>query len=135
MSSKGLADCVLSTVLNREGKIRGACLEIAVVVNDWRCKSVGGMETALMLWETCCIPSLLHGAGTWTEIDTKTEKRMNQLQNWYLRLILQVGPGTPSASLNWDFQVLDMSLRVGREKAMMVLHLRSLEIETLAYRV
>ena len=88
-----------------------------------------------MLWETCCIPSLLHGAGTWTEIDTKTEKRMNQLQNWYLRLILQVGPGTPSASLNWDFQVLDMSLRVGREKAMMVLHLRSLEIETLAYRV
>ena len=135
LSSKGLASCVSSTVLSREGKIRGACLEIAVVVNDWRCQTVGGMETALMLWETCCVSSLLHGAGTWTEIDKQTEKKMNQLQNWYLRLILRIGPGAPSASLRWDFQVLDMSLRVWREKAMMVLHIRSLDKETLAYRV
>ena len=35
---------------------------------------MGGMETALMLWEVCCVPSLLHGAGTWTEISSKTEK-------------------------------------------------------------
>ena len=109
--------------------------EIAVVVNDWRSTSVGGIETALMLWETCCIACLLHGAGTWTEIDKQTEKKMNQLQNWYLHLFLQVGPGTASASLRWDFQVLDMSLRVGREKAMMVLHLRSLDKETLAFRI
>jgi hypothetical protein len=135
LSSNGLAASVSSTVLSREGKIRGACLEIAVVVNDWRCNTVGGMETALMLWETCCISSLLHGAGTWTEIDKQTEKHMNQLQNWYLRLILRVGPGAASASLRWDFQVLDMSLRVWREKAMMVLHIRSLDKDTLAYRV
>ena len=44
---------------------------MAVVVNDWRCKTVEGMETALMLWETYCISSLLHEAGTWTEINVK----------------------------------------------------------------
>ena len=130
-----MADSVSKTVSSKEGKIRGACLEIAVIVNDWRSKTVGGMGTALMLWETCCIPSLLHGAGTWVEIDTATEKSLNTLQNWYLRLIFQVGQGTPSASLKWDNQVLDMSIRVWREKLLMVLHIRSLGKDTLAYRI
>ena len=93
------------------------------------------METALMLWETCCIQSLLHGSGTWVEIDTATIKRLNTLQNWYLRLILQVSPGAPSASLRWDNLVLDMGLRIYREKLMMVIHIRSLDEETLAYKV
>ena len=68
MSSRGLAACVEETVNAKLGKIRGASLEIALVVNDWRARQVGGMETALLLWESCCIPSLLHGAGTWVEI-------------------------------------------------------------------
>ena len=61
LSSLGLADSVLQTIISREGKIRGACLEIAVIINDWRAERLGGMETALMLWERCCIPSMLHG--------------------------------------------------------------------------
>ena len=35
LSAKGLADSVARTVSSKEGKIRGACLEIAVIVNDW----------------------------------------------------------------------------------------------------
>ena len=66
MSSRGLGDSVAETVLLREGKIRGTCLEIAHIVNDWRSKVCGGMETALLLCEGCVIPSLLSGAGTWT---------------------------------------------------------------------
>ena len=116
LSSRGLADCVAETVSSKLGKIRGASLEIALVVNDWRAKQIGGMETALMLWEYCCIPSLLHGAGTWVEISSATEKQLNKLQCWYVRLILQIGPGSPIASLMWDFSLLDMSLRVYREK-------------------
>ena len=49
LSSKGLADSVTETVSAREGKIRGACLEIAKIVNDWRAKVPGGMATALVL--------------------------------------------------------------------------------------
>ena len=66
LSSGGLADSVAATVQSREGKIRGACLEISQIVNDWRSHIVGGMETGLLLWEACCVPSLLNGAGTWT---------------------------------------------------------------------
>ena len=135
LSSAGLSDCVEQTVLAREGKIRGACLEVAQIVNDWRSEVAGGMETALLLWEACCVPSLLHGAGTWVEITPAVEKRLNNLQQHFLRLIYQVGPGAPIASLGWDTATLDMGLRIWREKVMLIIHIRSLEEETLAQRV
>ena len=116
LSSGGLAESVSETVASRKGKIQGACLEIATIVNDWRSQIVGGMETALVLWEACCVPSLLHGAGTWTNISTATEKELNKIQSWFLRLILQVGQGAPLVSLSWDSSVLDMGLRVKKEK-------------------
>ena len=83
LSEGGLSQSVLATVEDREGKIRGACLEIVQIINDWRSEAVGGMDTAILLWEVCCIPSLLHGAGTWTDISAATEKKLNAIQNWY----------------------------------------------------
>ena len=59
LSNAGLADCVEKTVVTRTGKIKAACLEIIQVVNDWRAEVVGGMETAILLWESCCISSWL----------------------------------------------------------------------------
>ena len=94
------------------GKIRGACLEIAVIVNDWRARLVGGMETALMLWEVSCIPGLMHGAGTWVEVNKTTEKALNALQLWFVRLVLRVGQGAPVAALLWDSALLDIGFRV-----------------------
>ena len=102
----------------------------ALVVNNWRAKEVGGMETALMLWESCCIPSLLHGAGTWVEMSSATEKQLNKLQCWYVRLILGIGQGSPIAALMWDFSLLDMKLRVWREKLMMIIHIRDLDSDS-----
>ena len=132
LSTRGLADSVEETIIAREGKIRGACLEIAQIINDWRSVAVGGMESALLLWEACCLPSLLHGAGTWMEISGKSEQRLNALQRWFVRLVYQVGPGAPIASLTWDVALLDMRLQVWREKVMLVLHFRSMEMGALA---
>jgi hypothetical protein len=123
---------VTKTVAAREGKVRAACLEISIIVNDWRAKIVGGMETALLLWEACCIPTLLHGAGSWVEMSPSTEKKLNSLQYWYLRLILQVGPGTPLVSLLFETGMLDMGIRVWREKLMLAFHLRSMKEGSLA---
>ena len=61
MSSRGLADSVALTIADKEGKIRGACLEIAIIVNDWRAKVVGGFETAMMLWENAAFLALCMG--------------------------------------------------------------------------
>jgi hypothetical protein len=123
---------VAETVAAREGKIRGACLEISAIVNDWRANIEGGMETALLLWEACCIPSLLNGAGTWTEINTVTVKRLNQIQCWYLRLALQVGPGAARASLLWDTACWDIEIHIWRQKILLVLHFRSMDQNSLA---
>ena len=90
------------------------------------------METALLLWEACCIPSLLHGAGMWVEMSRETERQLNSLQQWYLRLVLQVGPGAPLPSLLWDFHCLEMGLRVDREKVMLALHCMRLGEDSLA---
>ena len=133
ISSEGLSASVDETVAAREGKIRGACLEIAQIVNDWRSQAVGGMESALLLWEACCLPSLLNGAGTWVEISPKTEEKLNALQRWFVRLIYQVGPGAPLSSLLWDTALLDVGLLIWREKLMMVIHIRCLAEGSLAH--
>ena len=132
ISARGLEDSVAQTVSAREGKVRGAGLEIAAIVEDWRSAAAGGMETALLLWEACCVPSLLHGAGTWVNISKTTIKKLNQIQQWFLRLVLRVGPGAPLAALAWDTGIVDMELRVWKEKLLLILHLRSLEEDTLA---
>ena len=93
------------------------------------------MESALQLWEACCIPSLLHGAATWLDMTAATVQKLNSIQNWFLRLVLQVGPGTPAPALLWDTGVLDMELRVWREKLMLMLHIRRLDEQTLANKI
>ena len=69
------------------------------------------------------------------EMSSDTEKKLNSLQRWFVRLILQVGPGAPVASLLWDFGLLDMGLRVWIEKVMLALHVRRLEEDTLARKM
>ena len=123
------------TVASREGKIRGTGLEIAHIVSDWRSKVCGGMVTALFIWEVCCIPSLLSGAGTWIDITTTTERRLNVLQCWYLKLIFQTGPGSPSASLLWDTKTLNISLRIWKEKVLLIIHIRNLDSTTPARKI
>ena len=135
ISTKGLSDSVLKTIEAREVKIKAACLEIAAIIQDWRAQIVGGMESALLMWEACCIPSLLTGAGTWVNITPAAEQSLEALQHWFLRLVLRVGPGCPVASLRWETGVLSMKLRVWIEKVMLVRHLRSLDESSLARRV
>jgi hypothetical protein len=135
LSAGGLAESVATTVEVREAKIRGAALEIANIVNDWRSEASGGMNTALLLWEACIIPSLLQGASTWMEISAKTLKKLNSLQQWFLRLILQVGPGTPLAALGWETGIMDMKLRIYKEKLSMILHLKDLDEHSLASQI
>jgi hypothetical protein len=135
LSAGGLGDSVIKTIEAKEGKIRGACLEIAAIVEDWRARAVGGIDSALLLWEACCVPSILSGAGTWVEMTPAAVRRLEALQHWFLRLILRVGPGCPVASLRWETGLLSMELRVWIEKVLLVRHIKSLGEETLARTV
>ena len=107
-------------------------MEIAQVCNDWRARAAGGLDTALLLWEVCVVPSLLHGCGTWVAVTAAMEKRLNDLQLWFARLALQVGKGTPRAALTWETGLMNMRLRIWIEKVMLIYHIRSLDEDTIA---
>ena len=47
--SDGQAESVLQTIIQREGKVKGAALEIAAIVDDWRSHLVGGFVTGFLL--------------------------------------------------------------------------------------
>ena len=135
MSAGGLADSVSETIKAKEGKVRGACMEVATIVEDWRSQAIGGIEAAFILWEACCIPTILSGAGNWINMTKAAEQRLESLQNWFVRLILRVGPGCPAASLRWETGLLSMKMRVWIEKLLLVRHIRGLEASTLARQV
>ena len=135
LSSGGLADSVMETIKAREGKVRGASMEALSIVEDWRAKAVGGILGAFVLWEACCIPTLLSGAGNWLNITRGAEQRLEALQNWFVRLVLRVGQGCPGPSLRWESGLLSMRMRIWVEKVMLVRHVRSLDINTIARRV
>ena len=132
ISAGGLADSVKMTIESRLVKISNASKEIIKVVNDWRSRCVGGMETAILLWEKCCIPSLLHGSGTWIKTSPDTIKVLNKIQHNFLRMVLSVGPGAPVASLCFESGVLDMEIRIWIELCMVVLDFRNKKATSLA---
>ena len=45
----GLAESVMETIRQREGKVKGAAFEIVDFVDDWRARIVGGFVTGLFL--------------------------------------------------------------------------------------
>ena len=73
ISAQGLAAAVDKTVEVREGKIKAAGREISAIVEDSRSRAAGGLETALLLWQACCLPSLLAGCAAWVEMTKATE--------------------------------------------------------------
>ena len=115
--------------------MKGAALEIAAIVDDWRSHLVGGFVSGFLLWESCCVSSLLHNSGSWVNLLGQAEKRLESLQVWFLRLLLRQGPAVASGSLLWETETLSMSLRIWREKASLALHIVRLSEDSLANRI
>ena len=96
---------------------------------------MGGFVTGLLLWESCCVSSLLHNSGSWVGLSEPAEKRLEALQLWYLRLLLRQGPGAASGSLLWETKTLSIKLRIWREKLSLGLHIVRLSEDSLAKRI
>ena len=128
----GLSRAVMATIQARAGKLRRASSEIMNIVKDYRAQRVGGFTTALLLWESCAIPSLLYNCSTWVGMGRKEEEALAEVQDFYMRLALGAGPGAAKLSLRADFGVKNIKLRIWREKLMLIHHIRRLKEEALA---
>ena len=131
----GCAASVLATVMDREGKVKAAMFEAAAIVDDFRSQCVGGFMVAIDLWELAILPSLLNNAGTWTDMDEETVERLEELQLFYIRLILRVPVSTPKPLLRSETGLISMKHRVEKEKLMLVHHIKRLDDKTLAKKI
>ena len=130
--TNGLQKSVMATIRDRAPKIRRASFEIVNIVKDYRAQRVGGFMTGLIMWESCCIPSLIYNSGCWVGMTKKEEDALSECQDFFLRLLLGRGPGAAKIALRADSGTCSMPMRVKKEKVMMVKHVRELEHDSLA---
>ena len=81
----------------------------------------------LILWESCCIPSLIYDSSCWVGMGKKEEAALSE--DFFLRLLFGTEPGAPKVALRADSATLSMSMRVKKEKILLVKHIRELEEE------
>ena len=81
------------------------------------------------------VPSLLSNCGIWTEIDTKSVQKLDEMQEAFIRRIMQVPISTPKVSLRSETGLLSMKLRIWGEKIKMVLAIRKMDKTFLARQI
>ena len=91
--------------------------------------------SGFLLWESCCVSSLLHNSGSWVGLSGQAEQWLESLQLWFLRLLLRQGLGAASGSLLWETKTLSMKLRIWREKLSLALHIVRLPYDSLAKKI
>ena len=133
--SRGLGSSVLTTIKERLGKAKGECREISMILEDWRSQSIGGFQAGIKLYEACAVPALLYNSETWTEIPKEAEELLEKFQNWFVRLIMRIGPGCPRVALRSETGLLSMKLRIWIRKALLIRHICNLEPNSLAFKV
>ena len=87
------------------------------------------------LWNMAIVPSLLSNCGIWTEIDTKSVQKLDEMQEAFIRRIMQVPISTPKVSLRSETGLLSMKLRIWGEKIKMVLAIRKMDKTFLARQI
>ena len=135
ISSDGLADCVLKTVLKRKGQVVSCILETKAVVEYYRSMVVGGITAGLEIWELAILPFLLNNSETWVEINQKTITILDGLQFMFYRYLLATPRSCPIPALLWETGGLLMKNRIAKKKLLFYHHLINLPEDTLAFEV
>ena len=68
------------------------------------------------LWSAAIVPSLLANCGTWTELPGKAIEMCDELQNLFIRIMLEFPVSTPKVALRVETGMLGMKQRIWVEK-------------------
>ena len=98
-------------------------------------QSIGGMEAAIDLYESCIVPSLLSNAATWMEVKKDTEEKLDALQELFGRVLLQMPKSTPKLAARAALWLPGMKWRVWEAKVLLVVAIREQEEYCLAREV
>ena len=107
-----LKTSALATVTSRQGKIKGAAIEVKSIIEDFHMQAMGGLVAAWELWEKALIPSLLSGAGTWLGNIEEAINLCNKTQNFYWRTVLKLPDSCPKLALICEPNMTDVKWRI-----------------------
>ena len=127
----GLSRSVRETIDKRYGRTFATIIEVTSILEDFRIDTLGGLKAGLDIFELAIIPSLLHNADTWVEIDSEAEEKLEKIQNTMFRYLFGVPVSTPKAILRFDLGHLSMKEKVHVKKLNLLHHLKNLPNESL----
>ena len=133
--SRGLAESVEATVRDRTGKVKGAIYELGVLIEDIRMQAVGGIDTAIELYESSIVPSMMANSATWMDIRKDTEDKLDAIQDLFGKAVLQMPQSTPKLSIRAALGLLSARHRVWQSKILLVLAIWPQEEGSLARQV
>ena len=135
LDSNGLKESVEATIKAREPKIKGSIYELRALTEDYRMQAVGGCQSALDLYESCIIPSLLTNAGTWVDMSEKAVNILDTTQDTFARVLMALPFSAPRASLRAALGLLGGKWRVWEAKLLLLQAIRRQEEGGLAREV
>ena len=85
---------------------------------------VCGIIAAFDIWEMAIIQGLLNNSETWTEITGEALADLENLQYFFLRMVLDTPRTTPKVALLWETGMTSMECRVIKRKLRFIKHLK-----------
>ena len=126
---------MLETVKKRIGIISHSNLDIRNIVDNTRTGSIGRLTVGFSIWETACIPALIHNSEVWVNMPKKAVTLLEKIQLKYLRVVTGVGTSCPKPILYYHTGTLSMSNRVLLRKLLFWHHVSTLPTASLAREV
>ena len=77
---------------------------------------IGGIRGSIEIWELAIIPMLLNNCDTWIGISEDSVTKLENFQNLFLRIILQVPISCPKPELCWETATIKMKFRIWQKK-------------------
>ena len=135
LHTEGARASAEATILDRQGKLKGAMFEVKSVVEDFKMQAIGGMMAAWELWEKAMLPSLLSGAGTWVGITEKEIEKCDKLQDMFWRVMLEVPESCPKVALRAETRMIGMKHRIWEQKLLLTKQIKNLDPSYLSKRI
>ena len=130
-----LEDSVHQTVLKRVGIAKKSIIDIRTVVEDKRAEHIGGFNVAMDIWEAAVIPMLFNNADTWTNVQKKTIKVLDDIFTTFYRCMFRIGSGCPKVNYYWQLATLMPANIILQKKIMFIFHIANLPEQSLAREV
>ena len=130
-----LTESIKSTIANRKGKIKLSIFEINSFLEDTRMQVIGGIQGTFDIWNLAVIPALLNNCETWTDISDDSITELENLQNLFIRVILQVPVSCPKAATCYETGFTLIKFKIMEKKLNFAKYLQLLHPESLANQV